>query len=161
MSPFDKWVQWLCVADKWVLVNGQPVLVSTGPWRAWTGLDFGLGRPRHVSCGEDVHVARSGLLSGSGVWGWCTVGSQALVHRPQGRSAVDRVHAGTGRAVHHVPGARGDGRLRFPPCFYSGVSPAAGRAGWRQIRYPPDTVVQLAWLSHVCECACVSAGGVR
>ena len=104
-------------------------------------------------------MARSGLLSGSGVWGWCTVGSQALVHRPQGRSTVDRVHAGTGRAMHRVPGARGDGRLHFPPYFYSGVSPAAGRAGWRQIRCPPDTVVQLAWLGHVCECACVSWSG--
>ena len=96
MSPFDKWVQWLCVADKWVLVNGQPVLVSTGPWRAWTGLDFGLGRPRHVSCGEDVHVARSGLLSGSGsrLWAWerLTVVWVVWVHGPHTRSMVGCVH---------------------------------------------------------------------
>ena len=36
-----------------------------------------------------------------------------------------------------------------------------GRSRWRQIRCPPDTVVQWAWLGRVCECACVCPGAEK
>ena len=88
MSPTDKWVQRLCVADLWArsTVNVDRSMVNTG--RASTGLvgpRFGPGLARHMA---RIGVATSPYWATNGPWSTGVgearfmVNPPALVHRP-------------------------------------------------------------------------------